>query len=282
MDILSARKKKKAGEPQAPTTTPTTSSTAPPTAPTAPTPPTPPTTSVAPPAEPTPSVPAFTPPTPPPMSTTAPTWVDVRPPPSASVAPRSPPSARASSDPLEGFLARYDDESDVNDQPMRVVESLDVAERYLAFELCGEAYAASIMDVREILTIRSLTEVPRAPREVLGVISKRGLVLPVIDLATTLGLRQPQRRLKTAQRVLVVGEGDRVCGLRVDAVAEVIKLAAPQIEAVPPSLGTRNAGLLLGLGRVGTTMYILLDLPAVLDAFAASVGLSSSRSEGAL
>ncbi|HEY1098827.1 MAG TPA: chemotaxis protein CheW [Myxococcota bacterium] len=280
MDILSARKKKKAGEPQAPPPTPTTTPTTSSTAPTAPTPPTPPTTTVAPPTE--LSVPAFTPPTPPPMSTTAPTWVDVRPPPSASVAPRSPPPARASSDPLEGFLARYDDESDVNDQPMRVVESLDVAERYLAFELCGEAYAASIMDVREILTIRSLTEVPRAPREVLGVISKRGLVLPVIDLATTLGLRQPQRRLKTAQRVLVVGEGDRVCGLRVDAVAEVIKLAAPQIEAVPPSLGTRNAGLLLGLGRVGTTMYILLDLPAVLDAFAASVGLSSSRSEGAL
>ena len=195
---------------------------------------------------------------------------------------QAPKGARVSVDPLEGFLARFDDDSDTSEQvaaPAR--DLLDVTERYLAFELCGEAYAASIMDVREILTIRSLTEVPRAPHEVLGVVSKRGLVLPVIDLATTLGLRQPQRRLKAAQRVLVVGEGDRVCGLRVDAVAEVIKLSVTQIESVPPSLGTRNAGLLLGLGRVGGAMYILLDLPAVLDAFAVSVGLTSvTRTEG--
>jgi purine-binding chemotaxis protein CheW len=188
--------------------------------------------------------------------------------------------APAGPDPLVGFLARYDDEADATEQPaQRMAEAHDDTERYLAFELCGEAYAASIMDVREILTIRSLTEVPRAPREVLGVVSKRGLVLPVIDLATTLGLREPQRRLRTSQRVLVVGEGDRVCGLRVDAVAEVVKMSAAHVEPVPPSLGSRNAGLLLGLGRVGQTMYILLDLAAVLDAFAVSVGLAPTRTE---
>ena len=198
----------------------------------------------------------------------------------SSPAPRPERRAPTGPDPLEGFLARYDDEGDATEQPaQRVVEAHDDTERYLAFELCGEAYAASIMDVREILTIRSLTEVPRAPREVLGVVSKRGLVLPVIDLATTLGLREPQRRLRTAQRVLVVGEGDRVCGLRVDAVAEVVKMSASHVEPVPPSLGSRNAGLLLGLGRVGQTMYILLDLAAVLDAFAISVGLAPTRTE---
>lgn len=194
--------------------------------------------------------------------------------------PRAERRAPAGPDPLAGFLARYDDEADATEQPaQRMAEAHDDTERYLAFELCGEAYAASIMDVREILTIRSLTEVPRAPREVLGVVSKRGLVLPVIDLATTLGLREPQRRLRTSQRVLVVGEGDRVCGLRVDAVAEVVKMSAAHVEPVPPSLGSRNAGLLLGLGRVGQTMYILLDLAAVLDAFAVSVGLAPTRAE---
>lgn len=259
MDILSIRKKKRA-TPTAPTPTSEPQAT---------------TTLIStPPPKPAPAPAAMVLSSPEPVATT-----------SAPLPPRLEPVRSAkplkATDPLEGFLARFDDDSDATEQPAsRTADALDAAERYLAFELCGEAYAASIMDVREILTIRSLTEVPRAPREVLGVVSKRGIVLPVIDLATTLGLRQPQRRLKTAQRVLVVGEGDRVCGLRVDAVAEVIKLATTQIESVPPSLGTRNAGLLLGLGRVGTTMYILLDLGAVLDAFAVSVGLPPTRVDG--
>ena len=181
---------------------------------------------------------------------------------------------------LRGFLARYDEEGDEPDRYNAGVNTAaDLSERYLSLTLRGERYAASIMDIREILTIRSLTEVPRAPREVLGVISKRGLVLPVVDLATALGLRAPDRHLRAAQRVLVVGEGERICGLRVDAVTEVIKLSQADVEPVPPSLGTRNAGLLLGLGRIGDAMYILLDLPAVLDAFAISVGLAPARTE---
>lgn len=181
---------------------------------------------------------------------------------------------------LRAFLAAYDDDGDAPDTYNTGTNSqIDLSERYLAIGLVGERYAASIMDIREILTIRSLTEVPRAPREVLGVVSKRGMVLPVIDLATALGLRAPDRRLQAQQRVLVVGDGDRVCGLRVDEVTEVIKLSQSDIEPVPPSIGARNAGLLLGLGRLQTTMFILLDLPAVLDAFAVSVGLPPTRAE---
>ncbi len=178
-------------------------------------------------------------------------------------------------DPLTGFLAAYDDVGEDADNAGSVrVATADDAERYLSFVLAGEAYAASIMDVREILKIRSLTDVPRAPKGVLGVISKRGTVLPVVDLATALSLRAPDRRLRVNQRVLVVGDGDRACGLRVDAVSEVIKLKADTIEGVPASVGIKNAGLLAGLGRANGAMYILLDLAAVLDSFAASVGLS--------
>jgi len=184
------------------------------------------------------------------------------------------------SDPLRDFLARYDDDDGVHDFGQRT-GAVEATERFLTFHLQGESYAASIMNVREILKVRSLTDVPRAPRAVLGVISKRGVVLPVVDLAVLLGLRAPDRRLNAHQRVLVVGEGERVCGLRVDTVAEVVKLGAEQVEGVPPSLGSRNAGLLVGLGRVGDHMYIVLDLQAVLDSFAASLGLPPTRRESA-
>ena len=195
-----------------------------------------------------------------------------------AIAPAAPATVVGDDDPLHGFLARYDVDEHGAERaaPKAVKVDTDDARRFLSFRLIDEDYAASIMDIREILTIRSLTEVPRAPREVLGVVSKRGVVLPVIDLATSLGLRAAERRLRASQRVLVVGDGDRVCGLRVDEVSEVIKLQHGQIEEVPASLGQKNAGLLLGLGRVAGRMYILLDVNSVLDAFAVSMGVAPS------
>jgi purine-binding chemotaxis protein CheW len=210
----------------------------------------------------------------PPLATTTPTTLPTTPAP--MTAPTTLPTRAGDDDPLRDFLARYDDDDGIHDFGQRA-GAAEATGRFLAFQLLGESYASSIMDVREILKIRSLTDVPRAPRAVLGVLSKRGVVLPVLDLAVLLGLRAPDRRLNAHQRVLVVGEGDRICGLRVDRVAEVIKLGPEQVEGVPPSLGSRNAGLLVGLGRVDDNMYIVLDLQAVLDAFAASLGLPPTR-----
>lgn len=282
MDILSIRKKGKKG----PTTPTPSTTTTPPTPTTQAAPPPPPTTTQAAPAlESTlPSFPPLAlPPLPPPPSSSSAsssssneTIIDAALPPLPGAA-----AVAGHDDPLRGFLAKYDDEAESDDKPLAVPEVSDAARRFLSFRLVDEDYAASIMDIREILTIRSLTEVPRAPREVLGVVSKRGVVLPVIDLATSLGLRNPERRLRASQRVLVVGDGDRVCGLRVDAVSEVIKLQTGQIEEVPASLGQKNAGLLLGLGRTQGTLYILLDVAAVLDAFALAMGIAPSpRAEG--
>jgi purine-binding chemotaxis protein CheW len=272
MDILSIRKKAK----QAASTTPPTSSSTPPTS-TVTAAPMPAPTII----EPAPAFAVAEAPAPRPTSTTAPTMA--APTMAASTSTTATVTRPKPTDPLAGFLASHDAEGDEIAVPVRVSEegSSDSARRFLSFRLVDEDYAASIMDVREILTIRSLTEVPRAPREVLGVVSKRGVVLPVIDLATSLGLRAPERRLRASQRVLVVGDGDRVCGLRVDAVAEVIRLQTGQIEEVPASLGQKNAGLLLGLGRTANAMYILLDVAAVLDAFALAMGIAPApRAEG--
>ena len=178
----------------------------------------------------------------------------------------------AAADPLLGFLAvdDFDDEGVDEDAHDDVVVQ---GQRFLAFRIGTEEYAATIMDIKEILPVRSVTEVPRAPRDVLGVVSRRGVVLPLVDLGASLGLREADRAVRPQQRVLVAGEGDRTCGLRVDAVSEVVRLLPASIEPVPASLGQRNAGLLLGLGRVGKRLFILLDVPAVLDALAADVGL---------
>jgi purine-binding chemotaxis protein CheW len=189
-------------------------------------------------------------------------------------------------DPLHEFLAVYDEGDLAHVVDFGATSQAgDDEKRFLSFDLAGEAYAASIMDIREILKFVSLTEVPRAPREVLGVLSKRGIVMPVVDLGAILGLRPPDRRVDRDQRVLVAGEGERVCGLRVDRVHEVVRLAQRAIEDVPPSLGAKNAHMLIGLGRVNvevrgaasrTRMLILLDVPAVLAHFSESMGIAAA------
>jgi len=175
-------------------------------------------------------------------------------------------------DPLAGFLVADDDRLD--DLPVPpAVDPVEAGQRFLAFRIGDEEYAASIMDIKEILPVRSVTEVPRAPHGVLGVLSRRGVVLPLLDLGAKLGLRPVDHARRLQPPVLVVGDGDRVCGLRVDAVREVVRFLPANIEPVPASVGQRNAGLLLGLGRVGPRLFILMDVPALLDAIAASVGL---------
>jgi purine-binding chemotaxis protein CheW len=199
-------------------------------------------------------------------------------------APPSAPAPPARRDPLADFLATYD-EGELAHVLEAAQENHDEERRFLSFDLEGEAYAADIMEVREILKVVSFTEVPRAPREVLGVLSKRGIVMPVVDLALTLGLRKVAPPLDKDQRVLVAGEGERVCGLRVDRVRQVVRLGQRSIEEVPASLGNKNAHMSLGLGRARIEgqelpqMLILLDVPAVLAHFSETMGISAEREE---
>jgi purine-binding chemotaxis protein CheW len=185
-----------------------------------------------------------------------------------------PPIAADDVDPLVDFLARYDEGADeaVRVDPGFAPAAVEEEVRFLSFDLAGESYAASIMDIREILKVAALTEVPRAPVDILGVLSKRGLVMPVVDLAATIGLRTADQAQNGEQRILVVGDGDRVCGLRVDRVREVVRLGRQHVEDVPPSLGARQAQMLSGLGRAGDRVLILLDVTAVLADLASKVG----------
>ncbi|MCP4501213.1 MAG: purine-binding chemotaxis protein CheW [Deltaproteobacteria bacterium] len=167
-------------------------------------------------------------------------------------------------DPLSDFLVRYDE----NEEKRRIgtAQATSLHHRYLAFSLEKEQYAASIMDVREIVTVSNITEIPRTPPFILGVFSKRGVVMPVMELGAILGLRSSNQDQSAGQRVLVVGESDRLCGLRVDTLRQTIQLTADSIEPMPTGGDTRTALLLTGLGKVSDdNLYILLDIAALLD-----------------
>ena len=136
---------------------------------------------------------------------------------------------------------------------------------YLSFALAGEMYAMPIALVAEILRLPPITEVPRAPDTVLGVISVRGKLVTVIDLRRRLNLppTEPDRK----SRILLADTRTEQVGLLVDEVQQVWRLASEEVE--PPNvLGGEQAGHIAGIGRPsgsGGAVLILLELGPILE-----------------
>ena len=133
--------------------------------------------------------------------------------------------------------------------------------QYLTFSLGDEVFAMDIRSVREIIQHGAMTVVPLMPEFVRGIINLRGAVVPVIDLQSRFGRARAQVGKKTCVIIFDVGpEGDRVeLGLLVDAVSEVIDIAASQIEP-PPQFGTTiQREFIRGLGKVGSEFIVILE-----------------------
>ncbi len=127
----------------------------------------------------------------------------------------------------------------------------------LSFRLGGEEYAVMVDDVKEVLKIRDLTMVPNAPDYVLGVMSLRGTMLPVLDLCRRLGITRPPGDEKS--RILVVSPDEEDAGLLVDRVSGVLRVMPDTIRPVPENI-EHGAEFLRGIVRREDRLYILLDL----------------------
>jgi purine-binding chemotaxis protein CheW len=132
----------------------------------------------------------------------------------------------------------------------------------LSFRLANEIYALDLLRIREIIRPQALTEVPRAPGFVPGIISVRGTVVPVVDLR--LRLRLPAAPPSKPSRILIVSKAGELYGLVVDEVRQVERLAPDEIEPPPAVIGGLEAEFLAGIGRTQGRMLILLNFDAVL------------------
>lgn len=140
-------------------------------------------------------------------------------------------------------------------------------QQYLTFMIGGEEYAISLLKVKEIIEYDVVTEIPKTPPWVRGVINLRGNVVPVIDLAVKFRLPASVAGKLTCIVITEVEcEGEAtVMGVMADSVRQVVDLKAEEIE-VPPSFGTRvKVDYLLGMARSGKKFCLLLDTEKVLS-----------------
>jgi len=126
----------------------------------------------------------------------------------------------------------------------------------------GEEYGVPIHRVREILRMQPVGRVPGAPDHIRGVINVRGQVMAVVETRTLLGL--PALTPTPASRILVVEIGDRVTGLLVDSVSQVLRIPEENVTSGGEVM-TTAADYIRGMARWEERMIILLDLEKALE-----------------
>ena len=141
--------------------------------------------------------------------------------------------------------------------------------QYVTLGVADEMFAAPVTKVLEILDMRTISRLPRAPDNFLGIIDVRGQGVPVLDLRLTLGMEPAADTETTRIVVLSVNSagGPVTLGLRADRVFEVTVLDDNALEP-PPEIGVEWASQsIAGIGRRGGAFVTVLDLDHV---FAAS------------
>lgn len=128
-------------------------------------------------------------------------------------------------------------------------------EQFVVFQLAKEEYAIPISQVKEIIRYGGATKLPNAPSYMDGIISLRGKILSVFDLAGKFSLPTGNQ---SARQVLIVEAAGQEVGLIVDAVTEVLRLEEDDIE-VAEGLARSNASI-RAIGKVEKRLLIILAL----------------------
>lgn len=143
----------------------------------------------------------------------------------------------------------------------------ELSGRYLTFRLGTESYGIGVLAVQEIIRITAITPVPQLPAHLRGVINLRGRIVPVVDLRRRFGLpadTDGERACIVVVQIRTAARGIIPLGLVVDAVEEVLTIAAGDIEP-PPEFGCAvDISFLRGLARVHDAVKALLDIDRVL------------------
>lgn len=146
--------------------------------------------------------------------------------------------------------------------PDHQAENEEVSE-FLTFVLGDENYALDIMTVKEIRGYEQVTKIANAPDYIKGVINLRGDIVPIIDLRIKFNVGKATYDEFTIVIMLTIG--DRIVGIVVDEVSDVIKVGSSSIKA-PPEFGVAfDSAYLHGLTTIKDQMIILVNIQKLIS-----------------
>lgn len=138
----------------------------------------------------------------------------------------------------------------------------DAGDQFVTFALGEEEFGIEVLKVQEIIGYQGLAKVPNVPAFVRGVINLRGLVVPVVDLR--LKFNMDERDYDKFTVILILEVDERVVGVIVDSVSDVVNLSSDEIQETPDFSSGIKVDCISGMGRRGEKLIIMLDIDQVL------------------
>lgn len=136
-------------------------------------------------------------------------------------------------------------------------------QQLVVFNLSGGGYGVDIGTVREIIRMQEITQIPKTPPYVEGVINLRGRVIPVLDLRKRFGLEVTEYTQET--RIVVIDIGGTDIGAIVDEVTEVLRVPLGSIELPSDVVLGDDSEYVVGVVKLGERLVILLELARALS-----------------
>jgi len=137
-------------------------------------------------------------------------------------------------------------------------DSSAVGNEFLTFTLGKEEYGIDILKVQEIRGYDAVTAIANTPEFIKGVINLRGIIVPIVDMRIKFNLGKVEYDQFTV--VIILNVANRVVGMVVDGVSDVITLNPDQIKAAPEFGSAIDTQYVMGLGTVDERMLILVDI----------------------
>ena len=145
----------------------------------------------------------------------------------------------------------------------QMASAAGAAQEYLTFTLGAEEYGVNILKVQEIRGYEKPTAIANAPAYIKGVVNLRGTIVPIVDMRIKFNLGEATYDQFTV--VIILNVSERVVGMVVDGVSDVISLEAGQMRAAPEFSSTFDTRYITGLGTVDERMLILVDIDKLMS-----------------
>ncbi len=135
--------------------------------------------------------------------------------------------------------------------------------QFLTFNLGEELYGVDILRVQEIKGYTTVTKIPNTPPHIKGVLNLRGTIVPIVELRTKFGM--PTIDYTAFTVIIVVVVRDKVMGLVVDSVSDVLNIDKKDIQPAPQFGAKVDVSFLDGVGKSGDKLVAILDMDRLLS-----------------
>jgi len=135
--------------------------------------------------------------------------------------------------------------------------------QFLTFNLGEELYGVDILRVQEIKGYTTVTKIPNVPPHIKGMLNLRGTIVPIVELRMKFGMPTIDHTAITV--IIVVVVRDKVMGLVVDSVSDVLNIDKSDIQPAPQFGAKVDVSVLNGVGKSGDKLVAILDLDRLLS-----------------